>query len=84
VQQVAHIFYAMAFLWLGSSGRQLNLDENTPGLSDFHRRVWAGEVDLADSQMKTAYGKYHWQLLSQNLREPRFNEAVRIVWDRSA
>ena len=84
MQQVAHIFYAMAFLWLGSSGRQLNLDENTPGLSDFHRRVWAGEVDLADSQMKTAYGKYHWQLLSQNLREPRFNEAVRIVWDRSA
>ena len=34
MQQVAHIFYAMAFLLLGSSGRQLNLSENAP---DFER-----------------------------------------------
>jgi hypothetical protein len=79
MRQVAHIFYAMAFLWLGSSGRQLDLTENAPGLTDFHRRIWAGEVDMADNVMKTAYGKYHWEIFSQNLRHARFNEAVRIV-----
>lgn len=79
MQQVAHIFYAMAFLWLGSSGRQLNLTENAPGLTDFHGRIWAGEVNMADNLMKTAYGKYHWEILSENLRQTRFNEAARIV-----
>jgi aminoglycoside phosphotransferase (APT) family kinase protein len=82
MQQLAHIFYAMVFLLLGSSGRQLNLSENAPGFRDFHRRIWAGEVNLADNQMKTVYGRVHRERLLQNMRQARFNEAVRIVSDR--
>src|ERR1039458_9811132 len=63
MQQVAHIFYAMAFLLLGSSGRQLNLSENAPDFGDFRRRIWAGEVNLADNQMKTVYGWVHREQL---------------------
>lgn len=84
MQQVAHIFYAMAFLLLGSSGRQLNLSENAPDFRDFHRRIWAGEVNLADNQMKTVYGWVHREQLLQNMRQARFYEAVRIVSDRYA
>jgi hypothetical protein len=84
MQQVAHIFYAMVFLLLGSSGRQLNLSENAPDFRDFHRRIWAGEVNLADNQMKTVYGWVHREQLSQNMRQARFYEAVRIVSDRYA
>jgi hypothetical protein len=84
MQQVAHIFYAMVFLLLGSSGRQLNLSENPPDFRDFHRRIWAGEVNLADNQMKTVYGWVHREQLLQNMRQARFYEAVRIVSDRYA
>jgi aminoglycoside phosphotransferase (APT) family kinase protein len=84
MQQVAHIFYAMVFLLLGSSGRQLNLRENAPDFRDFHRRIWAGEVNLADNQMKTVYGWVHREQLLQNMRQARFYEAVRIVSDRYA
>ncbi len=84
MQQVTHIFYAMVFLLLGSSGRQLNLSENAPDFRDFHRRIWAGEVNLADNQMKTVYGWVHREQLLQNMRQARFYEAVRIVSDRYA
>jgi hypothetical protein len=79
MQQVAHIFYVMAFLSIGSSGRQLSLSGNAPDLGDFHRRMWQGEVDLADNDTKILYGRVHWEHLVQNMRQARFNEAVRIV-----
>jgi aminoglycoside phosphotransferase (APT) family kinase protein len=82
MQQVAHIFYAMAFLWLGSSGRQVNLSEDAPNFRDFHRSIWAGEVNLADNQMKLVYARVHREQLLHNMRQARFNEAVRIVSDR--
>ena len=84
MQQVAHIFYAMVFLLMGSSGRQLNLSKNGLDFREFHRRIWAGEVNLKDNEMKIAYGTVHWNRLLQNTRQERFNEALRIVSDRQA
>ena len=84
MQQVAHIFYAMAFLLLGSSGEPVNLSEHVPEFRDFHRRFWAGEVNLADNRTKIVYGKVHWNQLLQNMGQTRFDEAVRIVSDRPA
>lgn len=84
MQQVAHIFYAMAFLLLGSSGRQLNLSKNGLDFREFHRRIWAGEVNLKDNEMKIAYGTVHWNQLLQTTRQARLNEAMRIVSDRHA
>ena len=57
MQQVVHIFYAMAFLLLGSSGKPLNQSENAPEFRDLNRRIWAGEVNLADNHMKIIYGR---------------------------
>jgi hypothetical protein len=82
VRQLAHMFYAIAFLTLGSSGKPLDRSDPVPGYSDFQRRFWAREVGLADNQAKTAFGRVHWEQLSQNIRQPRFEEALRIVSDR--
>jgi hypothetical protein len=92
MQQVAHLFYTLAYLMLGSgwrpvsgksgSGEPVNLGEPAPDFRDFHRRIRAGEVDLEDNQMKTVYGKVHRERLLQNVRQPRFAEALRIVSGR--
>ena len=50
MQQVAHLFYAMAFLCLGSSGKPVDRTENRARFRDFNRRIWDGEVELADNQ----------------------------------
>jgi aminoglycoside phosphotransferase len=84
MQQIAHMFYAMAFLLLGSSGKPVNQSAEAPEFKDFHRRMWAGEVNLADNDTKLVYGRVHWEQLLQNMRGPRYNDALRIVADRHA
>jgi hypothetical protein len=84
MRQAVHLFYAVVYLLLGSSGEPVNRNENGPGFSDFHRRFWEGEVDLADKPTKIVYGRVHWNQLLQNAQQPRFQEAVRIVADRHA
>ena len=50
-----------------------------PAYRDFQRRFWAREVDLADNHAKTVYGRVHWEQFRHNLRQSRFDEALRIV-----
>ena len=82
MRQAMHLFYAAVFLLLGTSGRPLAKSEEAPGFREFHRRIWAGEVNMADNDMKTVYGRLHWERLAQNVRQARFMEALRIVSDR--
>ena len=84
MQQIVHMFYAMAFLWLGSAGQPVNLSGQAPEFEAFHRRMWAGEVNLADDDTKMIYGRIHWERLVRNRGQARFQEAVRIVSDRHA
>ena len=83
IRQLAHMFYSMAFLTLGSSGKPIDRSEPVPAYSDFQRRFWEREVSLADNQAKTVCGMVHWEQLSQNMRLARFDEALRIVSDRN-
>ena len=76
------MFYAMGFLLLGSSGKPIDWSETAPEFRDFHRRMWADEVNLKDKQMKIVYGRIHWEQLLRNVRQARFNDAMRIVSDR--
>jgi Phosphotransferase enzyme family len=94
MQQIAHLFYTMAFLLTGSSGKPPNSSgtdwsgtlssESVPEFTDYHRRMWAGEVDLADKDVKIAYGRVHWQKFLHNVRQPRYIEAFKIISDRHA
>jgi aminoglycoside phosphotransferase (APT) family kinase protein len=82
-RQLAHMFYAMAFLTLGSSSNPIDPSEPVPAYSDYQRRFWAREVSLSDDRARTVYGRIHWQQLSQNMRQARFDESLRIVSDRN-
>jgi hypothetical protein len=79
MKQLAHMFYAIAFLSLGSTDTPVDWSQPAPVYSDFQRRFWTREVGLADDHSKTVYGRVHWEQLRQNLREPRYEEALRIV-----
>jgi thiamine kinase-like enzyme len=79
MRQVMHMLSAAVFLLLGSPN-----SKKPPEFRDFHQRIWAGEINLADNDMKTDYGKVHWERLLQNVREARFDEALRIVSTRHA
>jgi hypothetical protein len=84
MRQLAHMFYAMAFLSMGSADKPIDWSEPVPAYSDFQRRFWAQDVKLADSHSKTVYGRVHWEQLRHNLRQPRFDEALSIVANRHA
>jgi hypothetical protein len=84
MRQVMHMFYAAIFLLLGSAGKPLDQSERPPKFRDFHRRIWEGEVSLADNEMRVVYGRLHWEQLSQNLQQPRFREALGVVSERNA
>jgi aminoglycoside phosphotransferase (APT) family kinase protein len=79
LRQIAQLFYTMAFLLIGSAGKPVDWSGAVPEFSDFHRRLWAGEVDLADKDVMIVYGRVHWQRLLQNVRQARYNEALAIV-----
>jgi len=82
MQQIAHIFYTMVYLLLGSSGKPMDWSVDLPEFGSFHKRMWTGEINIADSQTKIIYGRVHWNRLSKNIRQARFDEAVRIVSGR--
>ena len=84
MRQVLHMLSATVFLLLGSAGKPINLSEKLPSFRDFHRRIWAGEVNLEDNDLKIMYGMVHWEQLLQNIRQARFEEALRIVSNRHA
>jgi len=82
MRQVIHMLSATVFLLLGSAGQAIEQSEKLPSFKDFHRRIWAGEIDLADNDLKIVYGRVHWEQLLQNMREAQFEEALRIVSDQ--
>lgn len=84
MRHVLHMFYATVFLLLGSGGKPIDLSEKLPSFEDFHRRIWAGEINLANNDLKIVYGMVHWEQLLRNVRETRFDEALRIVSARHA
>ncbi|HTS64116.1 MAG TPA: phosphotransferase [Candidatus Acidoferrales bacterium] len=79
MRQVAHMFYAMGFLFLSSAARPIDWSETVPEYRDFHRRIWAGEVNLTDQRIKALFGRVHREQLLQNVRQARYEEALRIV-----
>jgi len=83
MRQLAHMFYAMAFLSQGSAGKPVDWSEPVPAYNDFQRRFWARDVGLADSHSKAVYGRVHWERLRKNLGEPGLDEALKITANRN-
>jgi len=80
-QQIAHLFYAAVFLWQGSSHEPR---DQPPAFTDFYQRLWSGEINLSDKSTKRVFGQIHWERLQHNMRQPRWNQAVKILSERHA
>ena len=80
MRQLAHMFYALAFLTLGP----IDWSEPVPAYDDFQRGFWAHEIWLADNQAKILYGRVHWERLRQNMREARFEEACVMLMAKNS
>lgn len=84
MQQVAHMFYAVAFLHMGSAGTPIDWSQRVADYRSFHERLWAGEIDLTDKDVKIVYGRIHLELLLHDVRQARYEDALRIVSARHA
>ena len=82
MRQLAHMFYAMAFL-AGDTAEQMDV-ENEPAFSYsyFQQRFWARGFSLADERSKAAFSRIHWHELLHNLRQPRWEEALLTTSNR--
>lgn len=83
MQQLSHLFYTMAFLYMGSD-KAIDWSAAVPELGDYHRGIWAGEIDLADKDVRIVYSRVHWQRFLQNVQQARYQEALKIVSGRHA
>jgi aminoglycoside phosphotransferase (APT) family kinase protein len=79
MQQVFHLFHAMAYFTVASARGPIYLTGPLPSFTDFFSRNWTGEVSLRDNAMRVVYARLHWEALVQNVRLPRFTQSLRAV-----
>ncbi len=79
MRQALHMFYAMIFLLLGSSGKLIEPNAEAPDFRDFHDGIWAGDISLASVETKLQYGRVHMNQVLRNMRTVRFQDALRVV-----
>ena len=84
MRQLLHMFYPAVVVMLGLAGKPIDSNEKAPGFRDFHDRIWAGEISLAGDESKRQYASVHMNEFLRNIREARFEDALRIVADRHA
>ena len=84
MRQLAHIFYALAFLSQGAADKPVDWSEPVPEYGVFQRRFWERQAALADSDSKIVYGRVHWEQLKHNVRQPRFDDSLQILANRRA
>jgi aminoglycoside phosphotransferase (APT) family kinase protein len=82
MRQAVHMLSAAVFLLIGSAGKPIEQINELPSFEEFHRRICAGEVNLADKDQQILSGMVHWKRLLNNIRQPRFDEALKIVSTR--
>jgi hypothetical protein len=73
MQQISHLFNTTAFLVLRSSGKPIDWSGTVPEFRDYHRRMWAGEVELADKEVKIVYGTKNSELFQIGMQPPTCN-----------
>jgi hypothetical protein len=79
MRQIAHMFYTLAFLSLGAAGKPVDWSAPIPAYSDFQRRFWARETNVADNDSKIVGGRVHWERFRHNMRQTEFDETLRIL-----
>lgn len=81
MQQIMHMSYFTVFMTIAAA-KAKPIDLNAIAkydFRDFHNRMWAGEIDLANNQSRLEYALVHKEKLYSNMRLDRFNDSLKIV-----
>lgn len=79
MSQILHVFYASIFALIGTAGKPIDSDVETPAFRDLHDEIWAGKISLKTGEAKLQYARVHWRQALENQHSRRFQEALRIV-----
>lgn len=80
MRQIMHMAYFAVFIAVVAKGKPIDLDHITKyDFHDFHNRMWAGEIDLANDKTKLEYAVVHMEQLLNNMRLEKFNDSLKIV-----
>lgn len=83
VRQIAHLFYALGFLYLGSRGASVDWSEPVPAFEELRQQTWAGERNAGDAPARVVYGRAHLQQFLANAKCPQFTESLRVISQQS-
>ncbi len=80
MRQVLHMSYFTFFMLLVSAaGCLIDLNSTKPDFREFHDRMWAGKINLANNDARQQYAWVHMEQLLSNLRLKRFDDSLHIV-----
>lgn len=81
MQQIIHMSYFTVFMTIAApKGNPIDLNVIAKyDFRDFHNRMWAGEIDLANNESRLEYALVHMEKLHSNMRLDRFNNSLKIV-----
>jgi thiamine kinase-like enzyme len=81
MRQILHMFYAALVLSLAArAGASIDADMTTElSFREFHRGLISGEIDTLRPDAQVQYAKVHLNEALQNMRAPRFADAVALV-----
>lgn len=82
MRQLLHLFYFIVFMLVGKTqGKVIDFNMSKPGFREFHDRIWAGEISLANMDARLQYALVHREQLLDNMQLQRLNDSLRIVAD---
>jgi len=80
MQQMLHVYYFTFLMMTGAAGKPV--DVNTIAKYDFrnfHERLWNGEIDLANNDVKIQYAWTHREEFLRNMQTKRLEDSLRII-----
>lgn len=81
MRQIMHMSYFTVFMTIvAAKGKPIDLNCIAKyDFRDFHNRMWAGEIDLANDEPRLEYALVHMEKLLSNMRLDRFNDSLKTV-----
>ena len=80
MSQVLHFYYFGFLMLSGFTGKPVDVNNfSDPGFKTFHNRIWDGEINLADNDIKLQYAWVHREEFLRKVQTKRFADSLRIV-----
>jgi aminoglycoside phosphotransferase (APT) family kinase protein len=79
MKQFIHAACASWLMVLAAGTGPVDMEATAREFRDFHERLIANEVNVAEPQAKVAYAKVHLKRVLENMRTQRFRDALAVV-----